>query len=132
VTATFHDEAQFVLAGEIHGSDDVPCRPDGHGIFARARRPRSNPAERLGQPDFVAKIIGVLKSLEERLQLGSDGASIQAASGDWTLMSCPPTSWLSRFQLVSDGHSGSPGRTREKGAALIIKACSEIDYAYHE
>ena len=113
MAATLHDESQIVLAGEIDGRHDILCRLGGHSVGAWPRRPGIDPAEGLGQPDLVAEVVGVLQFLKTCAQLGLDGASMHAASGDCTLTSRPPTSRLSRSQLASDGHAGSPGRTRD-------------------
>src|SRR5215207_3806023 len=52
---------------------------------------------------------------------------MHAASGDSTVISRPPTSRLSRSQSAADGHSGSPGRMREKeGSAAAATACGHL------
>jgi ABC-type molybdate transport system ATPase subunit len=44
---------------------DIACRPGGHRVGARSRRPAVDPAEGLRQPDLVAEMIGVLEFLED-------------------------------------------------------------------
>ncbi len=127
VATALHHEPQVVFAGEVDRRDDIVGRLGGHGIGARPGRPSIDPAKRLCQADFVAEVIGILSSSKIRAQRGLDGASRHAASGDCTLTSRPPTSRLSRSQLASEGHAGSPGRTRDTGRdAATARAGAKI------
>jgi hypothetical protein len=47
----------------------------GDGVDARLRRPRSDPAERLGEPDLVAEVVGILELLEHLLAMRVGRAS---------------------------------------------------------
>ncbi len=96
VAAAFDDEPQIVLAREIDGGDDVGGRLDGDRIDARPRSPGVDPAERLGEPDLVAEIVGILQLLEDLARKPDRKARrCRRLSGDVTLRSRPPTSLAS-------------------------------------
>src|SRR6202030_2165999 len=44
--------------------DDILRRLGGDRVDARVRRPRPDPAERLGEPDLVPEVVGILELLE--------------------------------------------------------------------
>src|SRR6516164_11742670 len=60
-------------------------------------------------------------------QAALSGATPHAASGDFTLMSWPPTSSFSLSQLAASGHDGSEGRTRRVAVLgdVLDAACSD-------
>src|SRR5271166_6141798 len=62
---------------------------------------------------------GFFRFFRTSWQAALSAASAQAASGDCTLIRCPPTSRFSRSQLASLGQDGSEGRTRrtERGGS---------------
>ena len=61
VAAALHHQPQIVRPREIDRGDDVPCRFGGDGVDTWLRRPRPDPAERLGQPDFVPEVVRILR-----------------------------------------------------------------------
>ena len=67
VAAALHDEPQIVHPCEIDRGDHILNRLGGDGVDAWFRRPRADPAERLGEPDLVAEIVGILQLLEDLL-----------------------------------------------------------------
>ena len=70
VAAALHHQPQIVGSREIDRGDDILRRLGGDGVDARLRRPRPDPAERLGEPDLVAEIVGILELLEHLLAVG--------------------------------------------------------------
>src|SRR3984885_9562089 len=62
-------------------------------------------------------------------QFGLDGASTHSASGDCTFTSLPPIFCPRRSQLASEGHSGSVGRTRDKGRVV---AADDLEARSHD
>jgi len=65
VPAALDDQPQIVVAGEIDCSDNVSRGLGRHGVDARLRFPRIEPARALRQRDIVADVIGVFQLLEE-------------------------------------------------------------------
>ena len=59
------DKPQIVLAGEVDGSDDIRGALGGHGKGALFQRPGVDPPGRLGQPDLVTDVVGILKLAEQ-------------------------------------------------------------------
>src|SRR5208337_1328455 len=64
-------------------------------------------------------------SLKTCAQAASDGTPAQAESGETTLISRPPTSRLSSAHFSSDGHPGSPGRTRAGRDAALAEPVAD-------
>ena len=67
VAAALHHEPQIVFPCEIDRGDDILRRLGGDRVDAWLRRPRPDPAERLGEPDLVAEVVGILEFLEHLL-----------------------------------------------------------------
>ena len=59
------DKAQIALAGEVDGSGDIRGALGGHGKGALLQRPGIDPPGRLGQPDLVADVVGILEFAEQ-------------------------------------------------------------------
>ena len=78
VAAALHDQPKIVLACEIDRGDDIARRLGDNRVDARLRRPRPDPAERLGQADLVTKVIRVLELLED---LGASRVRSRADAG---------------------------------------------------
>src|SRR6202042_2301394 len=64
VPTALHHEPQIVGAREIDSGDDILSRLGGDRVDAWLRRPRADPAERLGEPDLVAEVVRILELLE--------------------------------------------------------------------
>jgi hypothetical protein len=90
VAATLHDQSQPVLAGEVHGGDDILGRLGRHRVGPRSRRPRVDPAKGLGQPDLVAEKIGVLQVLDE-LRAGGARRHLRAGGERRPYLDEPPS-----------------------------------------
>ena len=66
MAATFHNEAQIVVAGEVDGGDNVLGVSDGDRVGARCRSPTTEPAGGLRAARLFSDEIGVLHFLDPR------------------------------------------------------------------
>ena len=62
VPAALYDQAQVVLAREIHRRHDVTRRLGGHSVDAWGRRPCIDPARGPGERRLFAQVDGLLRS----------------------------------------------------------------------
>jgi hypothetical protein len=65
VTASFHGEADTMLASELHRRRDIGAASGQDRICAGLRGPRIGPAEGLGQGDAAIDVVGILQVLEQ-------------------------------------------------------------------
>ena len=110
VAAALDDEAHAPLAREVDGGGDVGRAARDHGVGARRRAPRADPAEGLRQGDVVADRPRVLRRAKQGL--AGRRARHGAARGErrCDLDGAPPTAAFRRC------HSASLGQSRVAGA----------------
>ena len=126
VARAFHDEAQRVVAGEIHRRRDVGGvdAPSPHRRWAPASRRRASRkagCRRAGRRD--RRDSGHWRKLRRRRR--RLGSLAQAAKGAGGAIRLPPTASFSPAQSAAPGQAASPGRTRrnvEAAAALRANA----------
>ena len=86
MAAAFHHQPQIVGPREINRGDDILSRLHGDGVDTWFRRPGSDPAQRLGEPDLVAEVVGILELLEDllavRVERSADAVSERRAHLD--------------------------------------------------